>query len=621
MSRNHTWHFDVLPFRPPPFQGECLSGYMLRLADANGFGRLWPFVQRIYPDWTAKTSHMIVLRWEFPVNDYGLLPQLTASSLHTLKALTVAPLVEKFLGTGLIATRSIVPGRLLRGVVNPNLKVCPLCLSSEPYVRLIWRFADVAVCVRHQCRLVGHCQRCGYLLTSADSQQRHLHCASCDADLRLFKSEPVSARECAVQSSRIANLQSTLETGTPPVEDAVCVIGHKFKYLRHLRKISAKRLARDADIGASHVLDVELGRSASIATRLMYLDWLEATWSDFAQLVVPAKFIDSLKTPRHMVLRCCPELGCVNATASAAARHVYGVFMLRDVPQKALARFQCHACGRRFTRQYSGELSGQRDGIEHTRRLRPDFATQLPRLKRLALSGLTQVDIAKRMDWYSSTVRTGLMTLGILKEAKQAQRRRRKTTALCNQKTQTAAWLVKVTAALKRLSRRPVKFHLIDVVREAGLSIYQIHKWPLVNAHVASIMRNHNALLTEQHQVNARRKILHQIQSLSKSQKVTTLTNVASECGVSMLRLRKRHPDLLYELRLVLRKNRQHARQLHRQTVTRQIEVAARTLTKSGVRLSGPSILREAGLNQYIRSSPYVHDALRHWIGSFAPRD
>lgn len=621
MSRQLAWHFDVLPFRPPPLQGECLSGYMLRLAEANGFPRLWSLAQRVYPDWGPGIMRMIVLRWEYPVKNCGLLPQLTALPLHILKALTVAPLIEKFLGAGFTATSGVVPGSILHGVVNRNLRVCPLCLSSEPYVRLIWRFDDVTMCVRHQCRLVERCQRCGRLLTSADSRQRHLQCASCDADLRLFKPPPASAQECAVQAKYQINLQSMLETSTPTAEDAVCAIGHKFKYLRHLRKISAKRLARNTDIGASHVLDVESGRSTSIVTRLKCLDWLEATWSDLAQLAVPANFIDDLKQPPHMALRCCPEPGCVNASASTAAHRACGVYMLRDEPPKAFARFQCHACGRRFTRRYSGELIVQRDCIERTQRLRPSFAAQLPRLKRLALSGLTQVEMAKRMGWDTATVRVGLMTLSILKETKHAQRRRRKEIALRDQKTQTAAWLVKVNAALKRLNQRHVKFHLADVARETKLSSYQIHKCPLVIARVTSLMQNHDTFLAEQNRVTARRKVLRKIQMLSKSKQVKTLTHVASACGVSMARLRKRHPDLLAELRLVLRKNRQHARQLHKQTIIRKIEDAARSLTKSGVRLSGPLILREAGLSRYLCSSLYVREALRHLTGNFAPRD
>ncbi len=50
---SESWFFDTLPLRPDPFPGECLSGYLLRLADLNGYGIFWDMVGDLFPTWDA----------------------------------------------------------------------------------------------------------------------------------------------------------------------------------------------------------------------------------------------------------------------------------------------------------------------------------------------------------------------------------------------------------------------------------------------------------------------------------------------------------------------------------------------------------------------------------------
>lgn len=47
------WFFESLPLRPGPYAGECLSGYLLRLADLNGYAILWDLVGDLFPTWDA----------------------------------------------------------------------------------------------------------------------------------------------------------------------------------------------------------------------------------------------------------------------------------------------------------------------------------------------------------------------------------------------------------------------------------------------------------------------------------------------------------------------------------------------------------------------------------------
>ena len=128
-----SWFFEALPYRPAPYPDECLSGYLLRLAEANGFAQFWDLASDLFPGWSYP-GQASRLRWEYPVEDWRRLLQRTQLSVDALRALTVAPLVEKFRPPLDQAAHYGSPGVALHGVAQPNLQVCPLCLQAEPYL-------------------------------------------------------------------------------------------------------------------------------------------------------------------------------------------------------------------------------------------------------------------------------------------------------------------------------------------------------------------------------------------------------------------------------------------------------------------------------------------------------
>ncbi len=78
------WFFEVLPVRPSPYPGECLSGYLLRLAKANLCLSFMDFVQDLFPMW-ATITRIIKLRWEHSVDNWGRIPMRTQLSLSSLR--------------------------------------------------------------------------------------------------------------------------------------------------------------------------------------------------------------------------------------------------------------------------------------------------------------------------------------------------------------------------------------------------------------------------------------------------------------------------------------------------------------------------------------------------------
>lgn len=146
----------MFPVRPTYRLGESLSSWRQRIALANGFLRF------------PRQPH------EHTVLDADLSPD--ASSLHwtaqlsnidveALTAMTLRALDRTLLifGKGRACPRWVLPLRYSARSRPNAVGYCPLCLrtDSEPYFRLIWRFAFVCSCPKHGCLLRTSCPHCG----------------------------------------------------------------------------------------------------------------------------------------------------------------------------------------------------------------------------------------------------------------------------------------------------------------------------------------------------------------------------------------------------------------------------------------------------------------------------
>ena len=81
------WFFEVMPYRPSPYPDECLSGYLLRLAEANHVVSFWKLAQDLFPLW-QDYPQAAMLRWEYPMENWGRIPLRTQLSLADLRRLT-----------------------------------------------------------------------------------------------------------------------------------------------------------------------------------------------------------------------------------------------------------------------------------------------------------------------------------------------------------------------------------------------------------------------------------------------------------------------------------------------------------------------------------------------------
>ncbi len=162
--------------RPRPYQNESLASYITRLSESNYYSSI---------------------NWIFQIS--GLRPRVTYANIYTpskdnLSQLSYLTDVEEGILWSMTFTsmfsntvRYVNPAKnfvslLKTSAINKNfIKLCPICLQSEPYYQLIWDLSVVRVCPYHQCLLICRCPQCQQLIHW--SKPSIVKC-KCEFDLR-----------------------------------------------------------------------------------------------------------------------------------------------------------------------------------------------------------------------------------------------------------------------------------------------------------------------------------------------------------------------------------------------------------------------------------------------------
>lgn len=617
-----TWFFEVLVQRPRPFPDECMSGYLLRLAQVNGFAIFWDLASDLFPTWKAP-QQIGLLRWEYPLEGWGRIPLRTQLPVEALKRLTVAPWIEKF-RTPSDLSRSIYlsPGYFLKGVVNPSLRVCPSCLQEQPYIRLTWRLAPVCACVEHGCWLQDRCVACGALLIAAGQASQHMRCSVCEVDLRRLPVAAAPDEVLEAQRQEILSLRFLLDPAVvlaKPVDtdgSSAQAIGLKFRYLRSQMGLSLKALAQRIGLAEGKLTELELGQQVLYPSYQTYLKALGLSWADFAALEIPGGFVDDLHTPRHLSLRLCPNPDCPNHQLPPSLK----VRLLADLPERRAARFRCTACGRSFTRSYDGRLTAKprRPSIHPGEPpIVPKSAEEIALLKEWGLQGEDNRRIAHRLGWGEKTVRMYWIALGLEEQVHRAQSERR-----AKEKQQRlVAMRARLEGILRPLLNQDEVITLCQLSRDLERNDDYLHNDPDLAAWVRAWVEPHNARVRQRRRETITTRVVRALEGLKSSDRKVKVEEIAQQAGLTYTKLRKAFPELLPILHeaLVEHQARLRARQLQAQI--EQIDAAAARLIARGTRLNYKVILQEAGLSQHSDKNPLLREALLRWNGNFAPRD
>ena len=621
------WFFESLPLRPGPYPGECLSGYLLRLADLNGYAIFWDMVGDLFPAWDAP-QQINMLKWEYPLKDWGRIPRRTGLTLDELARLTVASWVAKFrVPPDLQHSIYMSPGHFLKSLVNPVLRVCPLCLQSQPYLRLLWRLLPVTVCLEHGCLLQERCSACGTILTPVSQDHRHLCCPTCGADFRSLSMIMASQDIVNVQRRRQEDFCFLLDPATTIAKanglgytaagyNPSQAVGLKFRYLRYQTGISAKSMAQKTNLTLMAMRSIEQGVQAPLQHYLSYLEAMNLSWKEFAILEVPDEYVQEIQTHRHMHLRICPNPKCSNHPSFSGTR----VQMLRDIPDLRIARFRCQVCGQRFTRSYDGELRIKpRRPLLRAREPHILMKSQdeIASLIEMGMRGECNQKIAHSLGWGVCTVRVYWITLGLEEQIHQAQVKRRTEEKL----ERYAIRRSQIQATLDSILARNQEVTLQQVSRALGANGNYWHSCCDQTDFVHEAIRQHNVRVRQRRDEAVSTQIARGIENLQCSDHIVKVAEIARQAGISCKQLRGHYPELRLKVHEAIQEQRTRLKEVQIKNQIKQIDVTAARLIAQGRRLNYRAILNTAGLSPYADKSARIRDALMRWVSNFAPRD
>jgi DNA-binding XRE family transcriptional regulator len=617
-----SWFFEVFPSHPAPYPGECLSGYLLRLAEANGLPHFGQLISDLFPTW-QKAAQISLLRWEYPLNAWGRIPLRAQVSPTALERTTVLPWIAKFRALPeMTRPGHLGPGHFLRGIVHPHLQICPLCLQAQPYVRLLWRLVPIRACVRHGCLLQTHCHQCGAPLSAIGVHHRHLRCPTCDADLRQTPVVDVPQDMWITQQRRQADLQFLLDPDTTLIdapdwegEDLTRTlrqaIGLKFRYLRAQTGLSAKETSRQVGVTEYVITSLETGKYAPLPLYVTYLEHLSWTWADFAALEVPPLFVQSLSEIKHMPLRICPAPECPNHISPPSTR----VHLIQDSPELQRARFRCATCGRYFARTYDGELV--------TRPKNPPFGPgeqppltkppeEIALLIQLGLQGEDNYKIAERLGWAQKTVHWYWIVLSIEEQVHQAQAQRRER----EKQQRHAALRVRLGAVLQTMIEKDEEITLRGVSLALGYSADYLGPDRDCWEYVLQVAQSHNPQVRQRRHEVLEARITALLDELQRSDEEVTMAEIVQRVGICYRVLHMNYPELHAQVRQTVQEQKVKTKAQQKEKLRIRIDAAAGRLIDQGKKLTTRAIAREAGLNtNNIYSKQTVLELLYRWTG------
>ncbi len=616
------WYFDVLPCRLVPYDDECLSGYLLRLAEANGHVLFKDFGFQLFPAWRF-CAQIQILRWEYPVDNWGQVPRYTQLSVTELERMTVWPWVAKFRQPPMRAPgQRASPGPYLKGIVEPDLRVCPLCLQEQPYVRLMWRLAPVQACLRHGCQLQRHCHSCCQKLTPIGWQYRHLRCPNCGADLAALPVTAAPAEMLAREARQQPDYQYLLDPAVTLVEGVnqsgpvmpeglPKAIGMKLRYLRQQTGHSLQQMERYLGTERGKASRVERGDRVPLQNYLTYLASLSCSWRAFARLTLPPQFAESLGQHAHMELRLCPEPECPNHEPPTSIR----VQLVRENAKSGTVRFRCTTCGCQFTRRYTGELAPAKPRRSP---IPPDNKRQLSKpaaevalLQELGLQGRTNQEIAGQMGWSEGTIQWYWYALGLAEDVHRAQQRRRQE----KMEQRRADLLARVETVLKVLCQQEGEFTVAHVSRALGPPPVCLDYYPEIVQRVREMAAMHNNQCRQRRLERLRVRVAEILADLPNREEGMTMAALAKEMGLTKGRLYRAYPELWRQVSQAVQQEKGRLRELKRQRRCDHIDEVAAPLVARGERLTIKRLLKATGVAPYIYvSDPLIRERIQYWV-------
>jgi hypothetical protein len=266
-DRSHSiW--NLLPLHPRPEALESITGYITRLAEANGLqsiNELGALVGGMRLSSLNKNP-------DYPTVVYPGLAHLTGHSEDVWLDMTFFHLIQYF-GQSLHPS---VLHQFLTGSIATSFRYCPVCLAEHTpaYYSLLWRFLLLPGCSEHGVRFLDQCGHCGSSIPIFRPTPHLTRCPLCRGDLRTCKSAHLGCDEREPTEQRTRDLSMLLTPGHWPLwEEQAKLIGRRFQILRQRRDLWIPEIAQHLGLATSIIRDIDYVsrfRKASLKDYMQY---------------------------------------------------------------------------------------------------------------------------------------------------------------------------------------------------------------------------------------------------------------------------------------------------------------------------------------------------------------
>src|SRR6266849_5133574 len=205
--------WNVLPLHPRPEVLESITGYITRLAEANGLQSINELGALV----GGMTFSSLKRNPDYPTVVYPGLAHRTGHSEDGWLDMTFFHLIHYF-GASL---NSYALHRFLAGSFATHLRYCPVCLAERTpaYYSLLWRFLLLPGCSEHGVRFLDQCGHCGSPMPIFRPVPHLTRCPLCRGDLRTCKPSRLGSDEGEPTEQRTHDLSMLLTPGHWPLWD------------------------------------------------------------------------------------------------------------------------------------------------------------------------------------------------------------------------------------------------------------------------------------------------------------------------------------------------------------------------------------------------------------------
>ena len=235
-------NIPLLVRTPPPFRHESLFGFLLRVAEENGYSS---------PREVARIAGISMIQSQsrtLPVRKLALVLGLDANALNRYSYIPISGKTKDYFK---LLDHEFIH-RYTEGQIRSNCQFCPLCADENGYIDAFWDLTIALACPKHLIVPLSHCHKCSQKIRWSRPGLLHCQCGAnfLEAPLRVADRVMVSLMQIVhakVHDSSVLKIQNPFLFPLEILEkiplNQILPMTHTLKRLGH----SSSHLGQDSE--------------------------------------------------------------------------------------------------------------------------------------------------------------------------------------------------------------------------------------------------------------------------------------------------------------------------------------------------------------------------------------